>query len=192
MKKLTKDEQEVLFITGGLLIAGGLAYFLFKNIGGYNYSGEIWDSYTIQRLNNLHPGIRQEATNFILAAQNEGYPLRVTDTYRSFQDQAITYAQGRTLPGNIVTYAQPGESYHNYALALDVVEIDANGQPLWDNPNWTIIGQIGKDHGFKWGGDFKNFKDWGHFESHKYGEWPALLAAYTAGNVDSQGFINVT
>lgn len=38
---------------------------------------------------------------------------------RSFEDQADLYAQGRTLPGPIVTRAAAGMSFHNYGLATD-------------------------------------------------------------------------
>ncbi len=39
--------------------------------------------------------------------------------YRSFEEQAAIYAQGRTIPGPIRTKAQAGLSYHNYGLATD-------------------------------------------------------------------------
>jgi D-alanyl-D-alanine carboxypeptidase-like protein len=80
------------------------------------------------------------------------------------QQQAI-YAQGRTTPGNIVTNAQPGDSYHNFGLAFDVVPTEYKSLPNW-NPSgdyWQIIGNIGKNLGLTWGGDFST-PDKPHFE----------------------------
>ena len=39
--------------------------------------------------------------------------------FRSIPEQARLYAQGRTVPGPIVTKAPPGLSFHNYGLATD-------------------------------------------------------------------------
>ena len=45
--------------------------------------------------------------------------LRFAYTYRSFDEQNHLYAQGRTKPGKIVTYAKGGQSYHNFGLAFE-------------------------------------------------------------------------
>jgi hypothetical protein len=42
-----------------------------------------------------------------------------TEGFRSFERQADLYAQGRSVPGAIVTQAPPGKSMHNYGLASD-------------------------------------------------------------------------
>lgn len=124
---------------------------------------KIWDALTAKRIGMLHPAVRPAAINFINMAADEGIYLRAFSTLRTYPEQAGLYAKGRTKPGKIVTYAKPGESYHNFGLALDVVEIK-NGKALWKNPNWTKIAQIGKKAGFEWGGDWKKFKDKPHFQ----------------------------
>lgn len=43
---------------------------------------------------------------------------------RTFEEQERLYAQGRTQAGQIVTYAQPGLSLHNYGLATDWAYFD--------------------------------------------------------------------
>lgn len=88
--------------------------------------------------------------------------IKLTSGYRSNAEQALLYAQGRTLPGSIVTNAKPGESKHNYGVAFDIYPIQAG----WDvtHPHWTKIGDIGVGLGLEWGGDWKNFKDYPHFE----------------------------
>lgn len=121
------------------------------------------DVSTEKKIMLLHPQIRGKATEFILKAYNLGYPLRITSSLRTFEEQQKLYNQGRTTPGNIITNAKPGQSYHNYGLAFDVVPIE-NGQVNWNSKNWDKIGQIGKSVGFKWGGDFKTIIDKPHFE----------------------------
>lgn len=54
------------------------------------------------------------------------------------------------------------KSYHNYGLAIDVVDI-LNGAANW-NTNWSGISQIGKAQGFSWGVDWSRNKDRPHFE----------------------------
>jgi peptidoglycan L-alanyl-D-glutamate endopeptidase CwlK len=104
--------------------------------------------------------IRPHVRAFIREAARNGIHLRITEAYRSFARQQALYNQGRTTPGQIVTNAKPGYSYHNFRLAFDVVDI----QKGYSGSNWTLIGKIGKKHGFEWGGDWKNFVDKPHFQ----------------------------
>jgi peptidoglycan L-alanyl-D-glutamate endopeptidase CwlK len=105
------------------------------------------------------------ARGLIQSAEAAGVELLVTSTLRTFEEQAELFAQGRTKPGKIVTKAKPGESWHNFGLAFDVVPLIA-GKAVWDSPRWTEIGALGKAIGLAWGGDFKSFKDLPHFEFH--------------------------
>ena len=77
--------------------------------------------------------------------------------------KAFLYSKGRIISGNIVTYALPGISYHNYGLAVDVCEYK-NGKPFWHTKNWAVIGSIGKKHGLIWGGDWKRLVNKPHFQ----------------------------
>lgn len=67
------------------------------------------------------------------------------------------YAQGRTAPGSIVSYAPPGDSFHQYGLAGDVVPRAYRNLPDWNpsGPLWPKLGAIGKSLGLVWGGDWK-------------------------------------
>jgi peptidoglycan L-alanyl-D-glutamate endopeptidase CwlK len=83
-----------------------------------------WDKVTDNRILKLHPAIRELATNFINTVQyGLDIKLRVTQSLRTYAEQDDLYAQGRTKPGRIVTNAKGGYSWHNFGLALDVVEI---------------------------------------------------------------------
>ena len=61
-----------------------------------------------------------------------------------------------------ITFAKGGESYHNYGLAIDVVEI-SGGKAVW-NTNWGDIAKIGISHGFSWGGNWTTRPDKPHFQ----------------------------
>jgi peptidoglycan L-alanyl-D-glutamate endopeptidase CwlK len=113
-----------------------------------------------------------------------GVSVLLTCTFRSGEEQDKLYAQGRTLPGAIVTRAKAGQSAHNVATpqglpaaeAFDVVPL-LHGKPVWttkDDPNtpepedkiWEIIGAHGKAVGLKWYGDTDaSFREFPHFQN---------------------------
>lgn len=142
------------------------------------FGGILWDPISEARLQDLHPAIQKAARQFINAAEAEGIKLRISDAFRTFEEQDKLYMKGREVSesifpdwvtfwdeedeNQIVTNAKGGESYHNYGLAFDVVEM-IDGQPNYETPNWSKIGQLGRSFGFVWGGDW-NFKDRPHFE----------------------------
>jgi len=131
-----------------------------KTIKEYLYENHktTWDRHTTQRINECHPMIR----NFLFAVisyleKEKGIKLRVTDWIRSFQEQDDLYAKGRTVPGRIITNARAGESWHNYALAVDTVEI-RDGKVMYENERWIEIAQPFEDLGFIWGGRWLSAK----------------------------------
>ena len=130
-----------------------------------------------RKLEDLRPDVREKAEKFLEIAKSMGIDVLVTCTYRSKEEQAILYAQGRTSPGKIVTNALPGQSKHNNitidgqypaSLAFDIVPM-IGGKPQWDasNPVWKVLGGIGKSVGLNWAGDWKRFKELAHFEVNK-------------------------
>lgn len=91
--------------------------------------------------------------------------------------------------GNIVTNARGGQSFHNFGLAIDVVEMNSSGQPIWTNDRWNEIGEIGKSHGFEWGGDWANFPDRPHFQMTFGLITGQLFQRYNERRVDDDGFV---
>jgi len=77
----------------------------------------------------LHPVMRDAVTQLLKAFQTEGLPFRLFEAFRSPVRQAWLYEQGRSRKGQIVTYAQAWQSYHQYGLAADFV--------LWINSDWS-------------------------------------------------------
>jgi len=111
----------------------------------------------------LHPLLNKKITLMIKEANQKGVDLRIIEGHRSIVEQAYLYSKGRIIPGNIVTYALPGISFHNYGLAVDVCEFK-NGKPIWNSENWDLIGSIGKKQDLIWGGNWKRIVDKPHFQ----------------------------
>ena len=77
------------------------------------------DQVTLKRIQLLHPKLRDEALKIYNECEQvlTNYKVRFSYTLRTFQEQDLIYQQGRTRPGQIVTWAKPGRSMHNYGLA---------------------------------------------------------------------------
>ncbi|WHY02659.1 M15 family metallopeptidase [Neobacillus sp. DY30] len=121
----------------------------------------------------LHPVVKERSDQLVQQAAKIGIVVVITDGFRSIEEQNTIYEQGRTTEGNIVTNAKGGESYHNYGLAIDFALETPSGDVIWDrqydrNQNgksdWSEVVKIAKSLGFEWGGDWKGFKDYPHFQ----------------------------
>jgi peptidoglycan L-alanyl-D-glutamate endopeptidase CwlK len=164
------------------------------------------DQKTIERIQLLHPKLRDEALEMydeIVEALTGSAACRFAYTLRTFAEQDVLYAQGRSKPGKVVTNAKGGQSYHNYGLAIDIVLLvdkDKNGSfetASWDvktdfdkdaKADWMEVVQIFKRYGYEWGGDWK-FKDDPHFQKSFGKSIYELRALHTAGKVDKNGFV---
>lgn len=122
-----------------------------------------------RKLEDLHPYVAYLAEDLINLCRESGIDLLVTSTYRDMESQQQIYNQGRTPASKakgekIVTNARPGQSFHNYRCAFDVVPL-VNSKAVWnDNTVWARIGQLGKEVGLEWAGDWKTFKEFPHFQ----------------------------
>jgi peptidoglycan L-alanyl-D-glutamate endopeptidase CwlK len=153
------------------------------------------DQRSIDNLNTLHPKFRQSAIDAwteAQAAMPDNVKIVVIQGLRTFAESDALYAQGRTKPGEIVTYSPGGSSYHNYGLAFDF-QMFTNGKE--DNvvgPNWLKVVSIMKNAGMSWGGDFQNLKDNPHFEN-KFGfNWRDLLHKYTIKDfISGTTYVNI-
>lgn len=121
-----------------------------------------------RKLDDLLPEISAKATRLIVLAKAENIDVLITSTYRDIESQNALYAQGRTTPGNIVTNAKGGYSWHNYRVAFDIVPL-VNGKPVWSTsgPNlavWLRLGAIGKTVGLEWAGEWVTFREYPHFQ----------------------------
>ncbi|TXF79484.1 M15 family metallopeptidase [Chryseobacterium sp.] len=134
------------------------------------------DKITLQRTEKLHPLVRGEVKQIIEAcnaALNGRAKVRVTQGLRTLAEQSAIYAMGRTQPGKKVTNAGPGQSIHNYGLAVDICLIIDGKAASWDTAkdwdqdqvaDWNECVKIFARYGWDWGGNWKKFKDLPHFE----------------------------
>lgn len=134
-------------------------------------------------LDDLTPETRAKANELIRLASAQGITLRITSTYRDAEYQDSLYAKGRTAPGSIVTNLSGNKSIHTSRQAFDVVPI-VNGRVDYSTTGagaerWQTIGKLGVQVGLEWGGNWKSFKDFPHFQmpGAKPGSAPAAPPA---------------
>lgn len=142
------------------------------------------DQRSLDQLNTLHPKLRQSAIDAWTEAQTAmptNVQIIVSQGLRTFEESDALYAKGRTEPGPIVTNAKAGQSYHNYGLAFDFAMITNGKDDYVVGPNWMKVVAIIKQHGFDWGGDFTNLKDYPHFENRFGYNWRDLLRLHDQG-----------
>lgn len=108
------------------------------------------------RLALVYPGLASLITQM---QQMLGFDLEVTQGLRTWAEQDALYAQGRTTPGEIVTHAAGGSSWHNFGMAVDLVPEDITpGQPDWNlsHPSWprmvSVAESLGLVSGAEWHG----------------------------------------
>lgn len=122
-----------------------------------------------RNLSDLVPVCKDRAERFLNLVNAAGIDLLVTSTYRDLESQAALFAQGRSKPGAIVTNAKPGQSWHNWRCAFDVVPL-RNGKPVWgtsgpDGDLWRKIGEMAEDAGLEWAGRWTGkLREMAHFQ----------------------------
>lgn len=185
--KFIPNQTAKLILIAMFIILILLVYKKRKNIkkvtmNTINYIKEkTWDIVSDRRIDTLHPLIRTKVKEFIIRAKKElGIKLRITSALRTWEEQTRLYNKGRSSPGKQVTNAKAGESYHNFGLAFDVVEIK-NGKAIWKNSNWNKIGMLGKSMGFEWGGDWVTRVDKPHFQIRFGMHHKTLAQLYKSG-----------
>jgi len=116
-------------------------------------------------LDDLIAPAKERVERFIALCKDNGIDLLVTSTYRDNESQQALYEQGRTTAGKVVTNAKAGDSWHNWRCAVDVVPM-FNGKPDWDgsHPVWAKVGELGKQAGLEWAGEWRTFKELAHFQ----------------------------
>lgn len=131
------------------------------------------DERSAKNVATLHNKVQQLFKNWILECQilakAHGYEYKAISGNRTWEEQAKIYAQGRTAPGKIVTNAKPGFSNHNYGIAVDMgVFKDGKyldgSKPSEAEAFHRKAATIAEKYGIEWGGSWKSFKDYPHFE----------------------------
>lgn len=155
------------------------------------------DKYTVQRINKLHPSVREEVHKIIEEcnkALTGKAKIRVTQALRTNKEQDDLYAIGRTKSGKKVTNARGGQSIHNYGFAVDICLVIDGKTASWDTAkdwdndqvaDWYECVKIFAKYGWDWGGNWKKLKDLPHFDKKGYNNWRKL----TKLKKDKQGYV---
>ena len=115
----------------------------------------------MRTLDVVHPRLRDAVPKILEAMKTLGYPMMVTDTLRTVEEQKVLYAQGRTTPGPIVTYRDGVTKKSDHQAKKDGLgyAVDCcflvDGKPSWDTRlPWKLYGLIATTLGLKWGGSW--------------------------------------
>ena len=133
---------------------------------------------------------------FLDDCKDHGLPMLVHSGLRSLEDQARLYRRSRSPlqighkvdelreagfgfladklesvgpqpTGPWATNAAPGESWHNYGMAIDAVLL-VDGKPDWNThfmPKWHQVGLIAVEHSLEWAGNWKKSQEFVHFQA---------------------------
>ncbi|WP_406944470.1 peptidoglycan-binding protein [Halobacillus sp. SY10] len=145
---------------------------------------------SIRNMGEVYPAVKDKAILIIRKAYDEGINVQMSSGFRSFQRQRELFNQGRYgNSGKIVTHAEPGQSVHNYGLAIDYFLTTWDGsKATWSvNKSWIRVAEIGKSLGLSWGGDWISFKDYPHLELTGGLSWRDLKAGKRPGHLLNKG-----
>ena len=120
-------------------------------------------------MTKLHPRLQEKAVQLKKKCKKQGISILFSECLRTREEQDALYAQGRTVPGNIVTNAK-GSNYssqHQWGIAIDFyLNMDVNGDgnkkdDAFNNSTQIFerVGSIAKSIGLGWGGDWMSIKD---------------------------------
>jgi len=176
-KETQKVKGTPVYFAGALLIA--LSFLFRKKI-----IREVQKVGNDLKLSQLHPTFQPRARLFIQHLEREGFQPTITSGFRSFEQQAQLYGDGKTT-------AAPGFSLHNYGLALDINTEVPRLRMASSRSQWLPVYYIAQNYGLLWGGDFTSFFDPVHFFMDSGFTSPQLLSRLNAGQVDNNGFVTL-
>jgi len=129
-------------------------------------------------IEKLHPSVRAKAERLLAICKEADLPLLITDTLRTKEEQDKLYAQGRTAPGLIVSWAKGSdyESPHQWGLAFDFCKNVKGGEWI-DSKFFGTIGELGESIGLEWGGRWVKKPDRPHLQDKDF-DWKTLKAKY--------------
>lgn len=127
----------------------------------------------------LHPWLDYKLGLLLKECAKKGMYLIVTEGFRTVARQNELYAQGRSKPGRVVTYAKGTDykSQHQFGIAFDIgmnYDVDGDGKvsdDIWNSKGFSKVAAIAKSDkvGLSWGGDWKGLVDTPHFYIGKWG-----------------------
>ena len=141
---------------------------------------------TNRDINALNPLAQTACRLFLENCKKQGINVFVTETYRSQARQNYLYAQGRTRPGQVVTWTT--NSNHTGRMAWDIAVSPPKN--LYDVTTLNRAGQVAKQLGITWGGTWKT-PDRPHFEIKANWQAPKITINQEDDEVVTQVKINL-
>jgi peptidoglycan LD-endopeptidase CwlK len=123
-----------------------------------------------RKWDRLDPEFTQRLLAVFQVMKNEyGYEMVLIEGYRSPERQNQLAAKGAH-----VTRATAGRSWHQHGLAADCAflrngKIVISERDPWAMRGYQLYGQVSKQAGLVWGGDWKSIKDLMHVELRRPG-----------------------
>ena len=140
-----------------------------------------------RKIDDLDRALRPLAREFLAACAAQKLDVLIICTYRAQIEQDALFAQGRTKPGRIVTWAPTSEHSRADADGLPAarafdIAVLRNGKIIWgtggngmdNDPSdddvddlelWERAGAVGRAIGLEWGGDWPaKQRDYPHFQ----------------------------
>lgn len=116
----------------------------------------------------LRADVAANCRRLIERAKAQGLDVLVTGTVRDAEFQAQCYAKG--------TAKTKVPSFHGEkaGLAFDFCK-NVKGHEYDDAAFFEAVGALGKEMGFSWGGDWKDFPDRPHFQWDEGGKYSAAM-----------------
>jgi len=119
-----------------------------------------------QSTQSLDPELDYRIKSVINEMARRGHRVKVISKVRTADEQKKLYTRGRSTKGSIVTEksGEPGdESLHQLGRAADFAFVDAQGRVTQnDKDPWDVLGEVAKEQGLDWGGDWKTLVDRPH------------------------------
>ncbi|HWM26765.1 MAG TPA: M15 family metallopeptidase [Chthoniobacterales bacterium] len=134
-----------------------------------------FDSRSEANIKSLVPKAQVAARKFLAAVLDAGIEAKIISGNRTWAEQDALFAKRPQ-----VTKARGGFSNHNFGIAWDI-GIFKGGAYLPESPLYAQAGQIGRQQGLEWGGDWKSFKDEPHFNLKTGKTMAELRAAFLKG-----------
>lgn len=143
-------------------------------------AADVFDAQTELHLYTILPGAQTLVRKLMTRLLAAGLDIKVVQGSRTYREQDAIFAQGRTLPGSIVTNARGGQSKHNAGIAVDIGIFEA-GRYLTDSPLYSIAGAVAASiPGLEWGGNWPT-PDLPHHQVATSLLWRQLQVAFEAG-----------
>lgn len=131
---------------------------------------------SLKKLEGVHPDLVKVMK---LAIINSPYDFSITQGIRTAEYQNNLFQQGRTKNGQIVTYCdgyikksnhQAKSDGYGYALDIAIYNPKLPGKLDYDTNKLKEVAELilniakEKKYNIEWGGNWKRFKDYPHFE----------------------------